>query len=276
MRAEGYAVEIRETAKAQDATQFCTSACEACYDLVVSIGGDGTLHEVINGLMNQEHRPKLGIVPLGTVNDYARALQIPLKPEQAIATLSSSRERAVDMGRINDRLFANSVAVGPLGEALLSVSSEDKSRLGALAYFKEGIKELTAPPANPLHIRYDDQVWEGSCSLFLAALTNSVGGFEKLAPDAVIDDGLLHCFIIKDLNIFNTVTVSLSLLLGNLKNHKDVEYFTAKHVGISSLDSVQTNIDGEEGPVLPIELSIMPRHLKVIIPESAVFPAAQA
>jgi diacylglycerol kinase (ATP) len=260
LRAEGYEVNVRETQKAWDASRFCASACEECYDLVISIGGDGTLHEVINGLMNQLHRPKLGVVPLGTVNDYARALQIPLKPELAIQTLASPMERAVDMG------------VGPLGEALLSVSSEDKSRLGALAYFKEGIKELTSPPAQPLHIRYDGQVWEGECSLFLAALTNSVGGFEKLAPDAVIDDGLLHCFIIKDLNLFNTVTVSLSLLLGNLQNHKDVEYFTAQHVSIHSANNLQANIDGEEGPLLPIELSIMPRHIKVIIPETADLP----
>ncbi|MGO4184718.1 diacylglycerol kinase family protein [Paenibacillus sp. TAF43_2] len=264
-----YDVTIKETAKEQDATLFCISACEDSYDLVVSIGGDGTLHETINGLINQKHLPRLGVVPLGTVNDFARALQIPLLPDKAIQTLSSSRIKIVDLGQLNDQLFVNTVAVGSFAESLSSVTSDDKSRLGALAYVKEGIKELMNPPTHPLCIQYDGETWEGESPLFLAALTNSVGGFERLAPDAAVDDGLLHCFIIKDLTIFNTITASLSLLFGNFKNHKDVVYFTAKNVSISSSESVRTNVDGEEGPSLPIHISSMPRHIQVIVPEEA-------
>jgi diacylglycerol kinase (ATP) len=267
LRDKGYEVAVNETAKELDATHFCIAACEECYDLVVSIGGDGTLHETINGLLDRDHRPKLGIVPLGTVNDFARALQIPLNPEKAIRNLTSSRVKTVDIGRLNDQLFANVVAAGSLAESLSSVSSDDKSRFGAFAYIKEGIKELTSHSAHPLVICYDGKTWEGESPLFLAALTNSVGGFEKLAPDAAVDDGLLHCFIIKDLNLINTITVSISLLFGNLKNHKDVVYFTAKNVSVSSAEAVRTNVDGEEGPPLPIELSIIPRHIQVIVPE---------
>ncbi|WP_068776565.1 diacylglycerol kinase family protein [Paenibacillus sp. FJAT-26967] len=265
--AQGYEVTVKETEKERDATNFCITACEQSCDLVVSIGGDGTLHETINGFIDQDHRPRLGIVPLGTVNDFARALQIPLQPEKAIQTLTSSRVQTVDMGRLNGRLFVNVVAAGSIAESLSSVTSEDKSKLGAFAYLKEGIKELMSSHAHPLHIRYDDQTWEGESPLFLAALTNSVGGFEKLAPDAAVDDGLLHCFIIKDLHLFNTLTASLSLLFGSLKNHKDVIYFTAKHVTVSSAEAVRTNVDGEEGPPLPINLSTMPRHIEVIVPE---------
>ncbi|WP_054027904.1 diacylglycerol/lipid kinase family protein [Bacillus sp. FJAT-28004] len=264
-----YEVTVKETAKERDATQFCITACEHRYDLVVSIGGDGTLHETINGLINQDHLPMLGVVPLGTVNDFARALQIPLNPEKAIQTLSSTRVKIADLGRLNDQLFVNTVAVGSFAESLSSVSSDDKSRFGSLAYLKEGIKELIQQPTHPLCIRYDGETWEGESPLFLAALTNSAGGFEKLAPDAAVDDGLLHCFIIKDLNIFNTITASLSLLFGNFKNHKDVVYFTAKNVRVSSSESVKTNVDGEEGPSLPIQLSSIPRHIQVIVPEDA-------
>lgn len=265
----GYMVTVNETAKDGDATRFCTTACQEGYELVVSIGGDGTLHEVINGLIDQEHRPQLGIVPLGTVNDFARALQVPLDPGQAIAALTSSRIQPVDAGRLNDRLFGNVVAAGSLAETLSGVSSDDKSRLGAFAYFKEGFKELagSGKRAHSLTIQYDGGIWEGESPLFVAALTNSVGGFEKLAPGAQVDDGLLHCFIIKDLNIFNTLTVSISLLLGNLKDHKDVIYFTASHVTVSSPAPVRTNVDGEEGPALPIRLSTLPRYVQVIVPE---------
>lgn len=269
LHSKGYGVTLKETAKELDATRFCIAACEEHYDLVVSIGGDGTLHETINGLIDQVHLPKLGVVPLGTVNDFARALQIPLDPEQAVRTLTSSRVKNVDIGRLNDQWFVNVVAAGSLAESLSAVTSEDKSRLGALAYVKEGVKELTGHTAHSLVVHYDQNVWEGESLLFLAALTNSVGGFEKLAPDAAVDDGLLHCYIIQDLNIFNTITAGISLLLGNLKKHKDVIYFSAKKVSVHSAEPIRTNVDGEEGPSLPIQLQIIPRHLQVIVPEES-------
>ncbi|UQQ35297.1 diacylglycerol/lipid kinase family protein [Paenibacillus polymyxa] len=269
LREQGYAVTVEETAQELDATRFCVTACQETYDLVVSLGGDGTLHETINGFMDQDHRPKLGVIPLGTVNDFARALQIPLSPELAIRTLTSARVKAVDMGLLNGQMFANAVATGSLAESLSAVSSDDKSMFGTFAYIKEGMKELINHPAHPLIVRYDDKTWEGESPLFLAALTNSVGGFEKLVPGAAVDDGLLHCFIFKNLNILNTVTASISLFLGNLKDHKDVVYFTAKHVSVSSAESVSTNVDGEEGPSLPIEVRILPRHIEVIVPEES-------
>lgn len=267
LQSAGYQVKTHETAGEGDATAFCLQACSEGYDLVVAIGGDGTLHETMNGLADQEHRPALGIVPMGTVNDFARALQIPLNPADAIRTLSSSRTQRVDMGRLNDRLFVNVVAAGSLAGSLSSVTSEDKTRLGFLAYLKEGIKELASNSAHALTITHDGEVWEGSSPLFIAALTNSVGGFEKLAPGAAVDDGLIHCFIVKDLHLLNTVTVSISLLLGNLRNHKDVIYFTAREVSVHSADPVKTNADGEEGPPLPIRLRTIPRHIRVIVPE---------
>ncbi|WP_151733507.1 diacylglycerol/lipid kinase family protein [Paenibacillus tengchongensis] len=271
LQAAGYTVTVRETLQEGDAADYCRSACENGYHLVVSIGGDGTLHEVINGLEHQPHRPKLGIVPLGTVNDFARALRIPLDPEQAVSALTSPAVHKVDVGRMNNRLFINVVAAGPLAESLSGVSSEDKTRLGALAYLKEGVGALTggARSAHPLSIAYDGQLWEGHAPLFVAALTNSVGGFEKLAPEAAVDDGLLHCYIFQDLTLFSTLTAGLSLLLGNLKNHKDVIYFKAKQVSITSQDTVRTNVDGEEGPPLPVTLSTIPRYIEIIVPEDS-------
>lgn len=266
LESQQYQVMINETAGVGDATSYCLDACQCGCDLVISIGGDGTLHETINGMMDQKHRPRLGIVPLGTVNDFARALHLSLDPDEAIKQLGSEQVRKVDLGRINDRLFANVVAAGSLAEALSSVSSEDKSKLGSLAYLKEGLKDLVSSHAYPLKIEYDGLTWEGESPLFLAALTNSVGGFEKLSPDAVVDDGLIHCFVIRNISVFNSLTLGTSLLFGHLKDHKDVDYFTAKDVRVSCTESVCTNVDGEEGPALPIQISVLPQHIEVIVP----------
>lgn len=267
LEAGQYAVVVNETAGEGDAADYGLDACKDGCDLVISIGGDGTLHETINGMLDQEYRPLLGIVPLGTVNDFARALHISLDPEEAIEQLRSEQTRLVDLGMVNGRLFANVVAAGSLAEALFSVSSEEKSKLGSFAYLKEGLKDLVNTPPNVLKIEYDGQFWEGESPLFIAALTNSVGGFEKLSPDAEVDDGLIHCFVIRNIGVFNSLTLGTSLFFGNLKEHKDVHYFAAKEVHVYSDETIRTNIDGEEGPALPINIRVLPGYMKVIVPE---------
>ncbi|MGR3764232.1 diacylglycerol/lipid kinase family protein [Rossellomorea sp. NS-SX7] len=266
LQGQGYEVNVSQTEKELDATKFCESACMEEYELVVSLGGDGTLHETINGLMDEHHRPKLGIIPMGTVNDFARALNIPLDPEKAIDVIRDHQTRKVDIGTYNEGYFVNIVAVGAVAEAAYDVSPEEKTKLGPLAYVVEGMKTLASNPSYPLTIEHDGQHWEGDSILFLAALTNSTGGFENLAPDAEVDDGVLHCYIINDMNVLKLPAVLTSILTGKLKKNKDVTYFKAKEIRISSPEDLITNVDGEEGRKLPIELGVMPNHIEVLVP----------
>ncbi|WDF02650.1 diacylglycerol/lipid kinase family protein [Shouchella hunanensis] len=262
----GYTVAVKETQKEFDATSFCIEACEKKIDLVVSLGGDGTLHETINGMIDQTYRPKLAVIPLGTVNDFARALHIPLQPEKAIDMLRSTTTRRADIGRINDQLFINVVAAGQLATSLSEVPSEDKSKLGFFAYVKEGIKTFAGDASCTMSVEYDEQTWEGRALLFIAALTNSVGGFEQLAPSAEIDDGYLHCFIIQDTNLLNTAAVGTSLLAGTLEHSKYVHAFKAKRVHVSAESELTTNVDGESGMSLPVTIELVPSYIDVLVP----------
>ncbi|WP_226585365.1 diacylglycerol/lipid kinase family protein [Halobacillus litoralis] len=260
-----YQVEVAQTEKELDATKYCQDACKNEMDLVVSMGGDGTLHETINGMVDQEHRPLLGIVPLGTVNDFARALDIPLDIKKAIGVLRSDRSKKVDIGRFNDDYFVNIVAAGALAEATYEVSPEQKTRYGPLAYMMEGVKTLSSESSYPMKIEYDGKQWEGESFLFLAALTNSTGGFEKLSPEAKVNDGLIHCYVLPKMNLVRLGSVVTSILRGELKNEGNVEYFTAQNIRISSEEDLVTNVDGEEGDPLPVELKILPSHIEVIV-----------
>ncbi|WP_028785159.1 diacylglycerol/lipid kinase family protein [Thalassobacillus devorans] len=267
LKEKGYDSTVSKTEKELDATYFCQDACTNEYDMVVSLGGDGTLHETINGLVDQLHRPKLGIIPLGTVNDFARALNIPLDPEEAIKLLKSDHTKKVDIGKFNDRYFVNIVAVGAIAEATYDVTPDQKTKLGPLAYVLEGLKELTSNRAYPLNIEYDEKKWEGDSLLFLAALTRSTGGFEKLTPEARVDDGMLHCYVIKQVNMIRLASIATAILKGELKEEEDVEYFTAKHLKVSSPDPLVTNVDGEQGDRLPVEMEVKTSHIEVVVPE---------
>ena len=127
-----YEVIVKETEGEKDATRFAKMACDEQYDAVILVGGDGTLNEGINGIAEQPHRPVVGVVPLGTVNDFARALDISLDPDEAIALLGGKTTKA-DIGKVNDHYFTNVIAIGLLAEAVGDVSVEQKTSLGSLA-----------------------------------------------------------------------------------------------------------------------------------------------
>lgn len=257
--------EIRMTEKEGDATVFAKEACDEKYDVVVSMGGDGTLSEVINGLSEQSHRPTLGIIPLGTVNDFARALDIPMKTQAAIENLSSSKTRSVDIGKVNDKYFMNIVAIGDLAAATFTVTPKQKTMLGPLAYFLEGVKSLTGKSTLQAVIKHDGGVWEDECLLILAALTNSVGGFEKITPDAEVNDGLIHCMIIKNVALPKLVQLATSILKGDHLDDPSIEYIQSTQLSIRADKQLPANIDGDEGEKLPLDFQVLKGHLDAIV-----------
>lgn len=259
-------VYVRETKQEGDAVVFAQDACVQQYDAVISMGGDGTVSETINGLAEQPHRPIFGLIPLGTVNDFARALSIPLDHEEAASVVSSQRTKAADIGKINNQFFMNVLAVGAVAEATYNVSVKQKTLLGPLAYLIEGGKALVKKTPFKLTVNHDLGKWQGEAYLMVAALTNSVGGFNTVAPDAQINDGKIHVLIIKDLSLPNIMKIVPSLLWGELKKHDQVEYFQTSFLDVSSDEELAVNIDGDEGVPLPFKAQILNKHLNVIVP----------
>lgn len=257
-----YTVDLRETAGEGDATRFAREACEARYDVVVLVGGDGTVHEGIEGLAEQEHRPKVAVVPLGTVNDFARALHIPLDAEQAIDIIGK-RTKMVDVGKVNDRYFMNLVAVGEVPQAIGDVSIEQKTAIGAFAYFFEGVKAAVANDTFHLHVTYDTGEIEEETMLFLIALTDSVASFRTISEEAYVDDGYMHCYVIKAGSLLDTARVLTTLFTGDFQDDASVEYFRAKHVHIEADTPLSLNIDGDMLSELPATFTVLPRHLEV-------------
>lgn len=212
----GYETSAHATTGEGDAIRAAKIAVERRYDIVVAAGGDGTLNEVVNGLAEQEYRPKLGVIPMGTTNDFARALQIPRDIEKAVDIIVKGDTLPVDIGRMNDRYFINIAGGGRLTELTYEVPSKLKTMMGQLAYYIKGIEMLPSIKATELTIEYDGKLFEGEAMLFLIALTNSVGGFEKLAPDASINDGLFTLLILKKTNLAEFLRIATLALRENI------------------------------------------------------------
>lgn len=137
-------VEVKETQKGGDATEFAQVAADNNYEAVIAMGGDGTLNEVINGIAEKPHRPAFGFIPLGTVNDLARSLGVPLRPDRAIKALETARKRSMDIGKIGDTYFMNVLAAGMIAEAVDKVSVEQKNKIRLCCLFCGRIKSLCA------------------------------------------------------------------------------------------------------------------------------------
>lgn len=258
-------VVVKETDKQGDAEAFACFAAQNHYDAVFAMGGDGTVNEAINGLAEKKHRPLFGFIPLGTVNDLGRALHLSLDPEEAIEQLSFEHVTQLDIGKVNDRYFMNVIAVGTIPEAINDVDSEEKTKMGKMAYFVSGMKYLLKSDRYEFELLLDQQVEQVKSSLVLIGLTNSIGGFESLLPKAKVDDGFLHLVYLNDQSFLDMVNSVPELIKGVEITSANVTYRTFKQgeIALLSEGNLETNIDGDPGAELPIKVAVLPQHLTV-------------
>lgn len=257
-------VVVKETKKAGDATRYAKEAAQEKFDSVFVMGGDGTVNEGISGLANEPYRPTFGFFPLGTVNDLARALGIPLDPATAIAQFDSSRKRPLDIGQVNNSYFMNVAAIGAIPQGINDVSPEEKTRFGKLAYFINGVKELVNNQSYQFKVELNNVSKIITSSTLIIGLTNSIGGFETLLPNAKVDDGLLHLVYLKDSHFLDTVSAIPQLIKGVTEESSSLGYETFTEGKISITDGdLQINIDGDEGDHLPIHVKVLPSHISI-------------
>jgi lipid kinase, YegS/Rv2252/BmrU family len=265
-------VELRETRRSGDAANWAKEASNHNYEAVFSMGGDGTLNETVNGLAQAGKEIKFGFVPLGTVNDLARALNIPLQPEDAIDMLRDCKLVKVDIGRVNDRYFVNTVAAGVMPEAVGSVSIEQKTRLGPMAYFLTGLKALQSRRTSLFKIESNEGTEVRRSPLIVAMLTSSVGSFNNIAPKAKVDDGTIWLAVFKEFNYLDVLKVIPEVLAGLPINSEYMTLTQIKKARISIVDDekLSTNMDGDKGPDFPLELEVCPSFLRVYVPRKAI------
>ncbi|PZE20297.1 diacylglycerol kinase [Paenibacillus xerothermodurans] len=248
-----------------DATLAAADAIERGFDIIIAAGGDGTLYEVINGMAEQEYRPPLGILPLGTTNDFARALNIPRSCEAAVDVILQQHERVIDVGKMNQRYFINIAGGGSMTELTYEVPSKLKTMIGQMAYYMKGIEKLPRLRPIELFIRTDEADIHEEVMLFLIANSNSVGGFERLAPDASLSDGLFDVIILKKCNLAEFIRVVSLALRGEHLTDPNVVYLQTRSIQVTSPDYVQINLDGEFGGTLPCVFTNLPSHLRIFV-----------
>ncbi len=276
----GYeASAFQTTAEKMSAAKEAQRAAKEGFDLIVAAGGDGTINEVVNGIAPLKHRPKMGIIPAGTTNDYARALRIPREnPIDAAKVILKGQTVKMDIGQANDKYFMNIAGGGFLTELTYDVPSDFKSVLGYLAYVVKGAEMLPRIKPVDLHIQFDGGEYDGQASMFLLGLTNSIGGFEQIAPDASLDDGNFALIVVKSSNPVEVIKLMGMVLNGGRHvNDPNIIYTKTRKVvaKVKHGQQMKINLDGEYGGDAPMTFVNLRQHIEMFanvdeIPDKAL------
>lgn len=263
-------ITIKLTGGPGDATCFAREAAIANHD-IICMGGDGTINEVINGMVPVQSDSTFGFIPFGTVNDLARALHIPRSPKGAIQMLAKAKKTKIDVGKVNDRYFINVVAAGLISQAVSEVTIKDKTLFGSLAYFMKAMQVLNKQKS--YHFRIEDDsgtVVQISSPLIAAMLTDSAGSFRNLIPPEDRNQGVIKLCLFHDFEWLHAIRQAPKLLAGMQMGPDFVTVVTFKkaHISIAENEQIFTNVDGDKGPAFPIDIEILPGRLPVFVPEN--------
>lgn len=261
-------VDVFSTKKQFDAMEAASQACKDNYDVIISVGGDGTVNEVVNGIMDNTNRPKLAIYPAGTVNDFANYLKIPRTVDEFAQMIIKQNSIKADVGLGGDRYFLNVAAAGLLSDVAYKVSSEAKTILGKLAYYLEGIKEIPKQLFKPIRLRMKigDIEEEREILFFILANSASVGGFKYVAPQASISDGKFDLLIVEKSQYIHALGIFVKALLGNHTTHPNLKYIQVEGLSVECDEDIYVDLDGEQAGRFPMVFEIKKQAIEIIIP----------
>lgn len=263
----GMAVSIYPTKKKGDAEEQAYIQCNAReMDALISFGGDGTLNEIVNGVMRSDQRIPVAVFSAGTVNDFANFLQMPKEPEEFADMLVDFRCQPTDVGRINDRYFINVFSCGVVSTVAHKTDRQLKSVLGPLAYYLEGLRELTTQglTGRQIYIKSERYLYNGEYYLCLISNSSSIGGFSQMAPQASVNDGRFNCMLIKKAPAAEVIDIVTKLLQGKHIMNDYVVYFETRKIHVETEDEL--DVDGELFNKGPIEIEVMPGGFDMIYP----------
>lgn len=264
-------IDVFYTKGKNDALEKAASLEAGEYDFVVSVGGDGTLNEVINGMVIGDSRIPVAIISAGTVNDFASSLSLPQGPKSFCRMLRNFHTQVVDVGAVNNKYFINVVAAGFMSDIGFKVTKDKKALMGKLAYYLEGAADIPKQVGNAFRMRFitKEKIIEEEIMLFMVTNSKSVGGFNVIAPRASVSDGLLDVVIIRKMELYQMIPLAISLLQGVHVNSPSVEYLQTDKIRIELLskEKIMVDYDGEYlEDDFPLDIRLSTHGVSLLMP----------
>jgi diacylglycerol kinase (ATP) len=271
----GIETELAETKGPGHATEIALRAADEGRQLVIACGGDGTLNEIVNGLAAQQngHRVPLALLPGGTANILAKELDLPWDIPSAAEKLVRGTVKEIALGLATPleqpgqkKYFLSVAGAGPDGMIVYSIDLDLKARVGILAYWWQGAREIFRYKFPHFRIVTGDQKLDAS--LVIVGRTQNYGGPFKITTGADLFQDQFELMALTTQSGFRYLSYLPSLLLGDLRETEGVHFWKAETIVCEPLDSnpLYAQVDGEPLARLPVEFKIIPRALKLLVP----------
>jgi len=264
LQRQGWQVQLAATEGQGHATSLAREAAGRGYALVVACGGDGTINEVVNGLIGSE--TALAVIPGGTANVWAKEVGIPRDPLKAIAIAHWGESRRIDLGRAGERHFLLMAGLGFDGHVIQCLSPAAKERWGALAYVLTGLREGLRYRGQEAHIALEGEALTVDLLFMVVGNTRNYGGVVEITPHARADDGLLDICLFSGRGPLQSLGHLLRVLTRSHVGAPGVFYGRARRVEVTSSRPIPVQVDGEACATTPIVIEARPRALAVKLP----------
>lgn len=263
---KGHDVEILKTMKPLDAKRF---AKDSDHDMLLVAGGDGTLNEVVNGIMDKAKKPKIAYIPTGTVNDVAHMLGIPMNVKKAVKMiLETGITKKMDISKINDTYFTYAAATGRFTKASYDVKRSDKKRFGILAYVVRGITDLLFDYKMPLKVTYDGGVIDHTFTLLLFLNGPRVGGRNLyLMKKSKLNDGKIEARLFERHRFWALIKVLTFFAIGGLVmkgGHRlSSSFYEIETKGEQA--TIDWNTDGEKTEKNSVRIQVYQEAIEIVV-----------
>jgi diacylglycerol kinase (ATP) len=264
LRRKGIEIQVQESRDAQHLLALARQAAAEKPDAIVSLGGDGTQHYVLNGMVGSEI--PLGIIPCGSGNDFSKGLGIPTQAREAAEVLLAGNTRRVDLGRVGNTVYGCIAGAG-FDSVVTRYANERVRRLrGSWAYAWSILRCLKTYRPEPLEIVSDNQKFSGEVIFAVVGNNVSYGGGIHLTPRAKLDDGLLDVCIVPYLKKWELLRWVPRAYRGQHLTHPRILYFQTRNVSLSTTSRMELFGDGEFMQELPATIEVVPRVQPIIVP----------
>jgi diacylglycerol kinase (ATP) len=233
------------------------------YSYILIAGGDGTVDSLVNAMKQKNINIPIGILPVGTANDFGKFINMPNDIQEACKQILASKPVAVDVGKINDKYFINVASTGLFTDVSQKIDSNLKNTIGKLAYYLKGLEEL--PNFRRLKVKLSSKECNYNGDMYLLLVFNGkTAGNLNLATEAEITDGKLDVIMFKAIQIIELLPLFIKLLKGEHLDSDKVVYFKTDDVYIESSEDIVTDIDGEKGPDFPLRIQCIKGGIKLL------------
>ncbi len=274
LKENGLNFKVCTTSHQGEAVELAQKAADNGAELIVSVGGDGTVNEIVNGIMKSKNDPPLGIIPLGWANDFIKSFILHSDIMEACKILVRGKIKKIDIGIINEKIyFANICGVGFDAE-VAQLANRMKSKhpnlhiLSAFVYVFATVKKLLSPfSCHNVKIKFDGQ--EIHSKILFIAISNGkfYGGRFKITPEAILDDGLFEVCVVEEMGRLKYLMSIPKVFKGTHGSIKGINFYRAKEIIIKSSKPILAQVSGEviEGQK-EFTITLLPKRLKLIVP----------